>query len=94
MKISVVLSLCNDYLLNIFSQTQNQLLRLQMTLAAANDSTKMKCLNAEPDVPKCEVGNWVSVISFCHRTVWSGVLCAVQLGRVSSNPSLLPYSCV
>lgn len=44
------------------SQTQNQLLRLQMTLAAANDSaglsgngTKIKCLNAEPDVPKCEV---------------------------------------
>ncbi|KAL8614332.1 hypothetical protein ACOMHN_007670 [Nucella lapillus] len=37
------------------SQTQNELLRLQMTLAAANDSTKMKCLNAEPDVPKCEV---------------------------------------
>nr|KAG5699408.1 hypothetical protein BaRGS_016254 [Batillaria attramentaria] len=45
-------------------QTQNQLLRLQMTLAAANDSaglsgnpngTKIKCLNAEPDVPKCEV---------------------------------------
>ncbi|XP_076450091.1 xylosyl- and glucuronyltransferase LARGE1-like [Babylonia areolata] len=37
------------------SQTQNELLRLQMTLAAANDSSKMKCLNAEPDVPKCEV---------------------------------------
>ncbi|KAK7099228.1 xylosyl- and glucuronyltransferase LARGE2s-like [Littorina saxatilis] len=37
------------------SQTQNQLLRLQMTLAAANESTKMKCLNAEPDVPKCEL---------------------------------------
>ncbi|XP_005089411.2 LARGE xylosyl- and glucuronyltransferase 1 [Aplysia californica] len=40
------------------SQNQNQLLRLQMTLAATNDSSasaKFKCVNAEPDVPKCEV---------------------------------------
>jgi hypothetical protein len=74
MKTSVVLSLSIDYLLKHFSQTQNQLLRLQMTLAAANDSTKMKCLNAEPDVPKCEVGNWVSVVSFCHHSVYLGVL--------------------
>lgn len=40
------------------SQNQNELLRLQMTLAATNDSSnsaKIKCVNAEPDVPKCEV---------------------------------------
>ncbi|KAI8781242.1 xylosyl- and glucuronyltransferase LARGE1-like [Biomphalaria glabrata] len=40
------------------SQNQNELLRLQMTLAATNDSNssaKFKCVNAEPDVPKCEV---------------------------------------
>ncbi|KAH9488917.1 LARGE xylosyl- and glucuronyltransferase 1 [Bulinus truncatus] len=40
------------------SQNQNELLRLQMTLAATNDSSAsatFKCVNAEPDVPKCEV---------------------------------------
>lgn len=49
------------------SQTQNQLLRLQMTLAAGNDSTKMKCLNAEPDVPKCEVIH-VAIVCAGHNS--------------------------
>ncbi|XP_059161962.1 xylosyl- and glucuronyltransferase LARGE1-like [Physella acuta] len=52
------------------SQNQNQLLRLQMTLAATNDSTnsgKIKCVNAEPDVPKCEVIH-VAIVCAGHNS--------------------------
>lgn len=41
-----------------FSLARNQLMSLQMSIAVQNSTdnkTKVKCLNAEPEVPKCEV---------------------------------------
>jgi len=47
--------------LYINSKTRNKLLGLQMSIAVqnstndGNNKTHIRCLNAEPEIPKCEV---------------------------------------
>ncbi|XP_041366032.1 LARGE xylosyl- and glucuronyltransferase 1-like [Gigantopelta aegis] len=49
----------NRMLRKQLSMAQNQVLHMQMSLAAQNDSkhynSSVRCVNAEPDIPKCEV---------------------------------------
>ncbi|PVD33722.1 hypothetical protein C0Q70_04982 [Pomacea canaliculata] len=79
------------------SQTQNHLLRLQMTLAAANDSagaggngTKIKCLNAEPDVPKCEVIH-VAIVCAGHNSTRDVVTLIKSILFYRHNPLHLHF---
>ena len=49
------------FILYIKSKARNKLLGLQMSIAVQNDTndgnnkTHIRCLNAEPEIPKCEV---------------------------------------
>ncbi|GFN86741.1 large xylosyl- and glucuronyltransferase 2 [Plakobranchus ocellatus] len=59
----------NSALRKQLSKNEYQMLKLQMAVAAANESgslAKIKCINAEPDIPKCEVIN-IAIVCAGHN---------------------------
>lgn len=91
----------NQLLLKQLSLSQNQLLNLQMSFAAENDTkfflrngqlngTHLRCLHNEPEVPKCEVIH-VAIVCAGHNATRDVVTLIKSILFLSKEPVIFPF---